>query len=80
MVLPPALQTVMERVRDGADWMPERQLHQTLSDELGAEWRAELAEFDETPFAAARVLGRDLPPMSRANAEGVAEVGAARPR
>ena len=33
-------------------------------------------------FAAARVLGREAgaEPMSRANAEGVAAVGAARPR
>ena len=35
---------------------------------------------DATTFAAARVLGRDLPPMSRANAAGVSVVGDARPR
>ena len=37
---------------------------------------------EERIFAAARVLGREAgaEPMSRANAEGVAAVGAARPR
>ena len=37
---------------------------------------------DDRTFAAARVLGREAgaEPMSRANAEGVAAVGAARPR
>ena len=31
VVLPPALQQVMERVRDGTDWMPDAQLQRTLS-------------------------------------------------
>eukprot|EP00966_Prymnesium_polylepis_P304070 7024884-Prymnesium_polylepis.1 len=35
--------------------MPQRQLHETLAAELGAEWREQVAEFDETPFAAASI-------------------------
>ena len=35
-VLPPALQRAMERVRDGADWMPRHQLEETLDAELGS--------------------------------------------
>lgn len=55
VVLPPALQKVMERVRDGADWMPDAQLQHTLSTELGEAWREQLASFDDTPVAAASI-------------------------
>ena len=55
VVLPPALQTVMERVRDGADWMPDAQLQRTLRDELGEAWREQLTSFDDTPAAAASI-------------------------
>jgi len=55
VMLPPALQTVMERVRDGADWMPDAQLQRTLHDELGEAWREQLTSFDETPAAAASI-------------------------
>ena len=54
-VLPPELQQAMERVRDGADWMPGAQLEATLRAELGAEWRDGLAEFEELPVAAASI-------------------------
>lgn len=55
VVLPPAMQTVMERVRDGADWMPDPQLQRTLRGELGEAWREQLTSFDETPAAAASI-------------------------
>ena len=55
IVLPPALQKVMERVRDGADWMPDAQLQRTLTTELGEAWRGELASFEDTPVAAASI-------------------------
>ena len=34
-VLPPAVRTLMERVRNGADWMPAWQLEETMRRELG---------------------------------------------
>ena len=54
-VLPPAMQAAMERVRDGADWMPQRQLYDTLAEQLGPDLQDQLAEFDETPIAAASI-------------------------
>ena len=54
-VLPPAMRVAMERVRDGADWMPPDQLEGTLRSELGDDWRARLASFDESPVAAASI-------------------------
>jgi len=54
-MLPPAMRTVMERVRSGADWMPSWQLHQTLQQELGEDWRSHLASFEEEPVAAASI-------------------------
>eukprot|EP00908_Phaeocystis_cordata_P000781 Transcript_10861.p1 GENE.Transcript_10861~~Transcript_10861.p1 ORF type:complete len:597 (+),score=212.66 Transcript_10861:111-1901(+) len=55
VVLSPALQKVMERVRDGADWMPDAQLQRTLDGELGDAWREQLTSFDDTPVAAASI-------------------------
>lgn len=54
-VLPPAMRELMNRVRNGADFMPTRQLHQTLEQELGTNWREQLTSFDETPVAAASI-------------------------
>jgi aarF domain-containing kinase len=54
-VLPPALRVAMERVRDGADWMPEHQLEDTLRSELGDEWRSNLLSFEEVPVASASI-------------------------
>ena len=54
-VLPPAMRVAMERVRDGADWMPPNQLEATLREELGDDWRSRLASFEETPVAAASI-------------------------
>jgi len=45
----------MERVRDGADWMPPTQLEDTLRAELGDDWRSRLASFEEVPVAAASI-------------------------
>jgi aarF domain-containing kinase len=54
-VLPPAMRIAMERVRDGADWMPERQLEATLREELGDAWREQLHSFEEVPVASASI-------------------------
>ncbi|XP_051901063.1 atypical kinase COQ8A, mitochondrial-like isoform X2 [Pristis pectinata] len=57
----PALQKIFERVRQGADFMPSKQML-VLRVELGADWRTRLQHFEERPFAAASVgqvhLGR----------------------
>ena len=54
-VLPPALRVAMERVRDGADWMPARQLEETLRSELGDGWRSQLVSFEPIPIASASI-------------------------
>lgn len=35
--------------------MPAKQLHRQLEKSLGADWRSKLAQFDETPIAAASI-------------------------
>jgi aarF domain-containing kinase len=54
-VLPPPMRLAMERVRDGADWLPPRQLEETLRSELGDDWRTKLSSFEEQPVAAASI-------------------------
>ena len=54
-VLPPAMRQALERVRDGADWMPQLQLEATLAEQLGEGWREHVAEFEEVPVAAASI-------------------------
>ncbi|XP_032084162.1 atypical kinase COQ8B, mitochondrial isoform X2 [Thamnophis elegans] len=53
--LSPQLQQVFERVRQSADFMPPSQMMGVLSEELGTDWREQVASFDEMPFAAASV-------------------------
>lgn len=54
-VIPPSLAKALDRVRQGADMMPTRQLHRQLEKSLGVGWRSRLAHFDETPIAAASI-------------------------
>ncbi|CAD7696232.1 unnamed protein product [Ostreobium quekettii] len=54
-LVPPALQTALERVRAGADYMPRTQLEQVLQEDLGTGWQDRLAEFDFMPMAAASI-------------------------
>lgn len=49
------LSAALERVRAGADIMPQRQLHKQLTDQLGPEWRSKLASFEDEPLAAASI-------------------------
>jgi aarF domain-containing kinase len=54
-LLPPALARALEKVRQGADAMPNYQLEAQLKSQLGANWREKLKYFDELPFAAASI-------------------------
>ncbi|CAN0532468.1 unnamed protein product, partial [Ectocarpus sp. 12 AP-2014] len=54
-VIPPSLAKALDRVRQGADVMPLKQLHGQLEKNLGMDWRSNLAAFDETPIAAASI-------------------------
>lgn len=54
-MLPPAIQEVLMRVQDCADYMPASQRNKVLAANLGAEWRDLFGEFDEKPIAAASI-------------------------
>lgn len=54
-VIPPYLQTALDRVRAGADYMPRHQLERVLRTELGADWIKKFREFDFIPMAAASI-------------------------
>lgn len=55
-LLPPDVDAMFRRVQDSAHYMPDSQLNQTLSSELGKNWESEyFASFDHIPFAAASI-------------------------
>ncbi|RMY57648.1 hypothetical protein D0863_12555 [Hortaea werneckii] len=54
-VLPPAINTVLQRVQDSADYMPPSQRNQVLVQNLGENWRDLFSHFEEKPFAAASI-------------------------
>jgi aarF domain-containing kinase len=54
-VLPPQIQSALERVRAGADVMPRRQLEKQLVAQLGRDWASQLSSFDWEPRAAASI-------------------------
>ncbi|XP_055904964.1 atypical kinase COQ8B, mitochondrial [Eupeodes corollae] len=51
----PQLMKAFERVRQAADYMPDWQVEQVMSSELGADWRSKLTSFEQKPFAAASI-------------------------
>ncbi|XP_029972898.1 atypical kinase COQ8A, mitochondrial isoform X1 [Salarias fasciatus] len=51
----PQLAKVFERVRQSADFMPNKQMMKTISNDLGPNWRDRLEHFEERPFAAASI-------------------------
>ncbi|XP_029467920.1 atypical kinase COQ8A, mitochondrial-like [Rhinatrema bivittatum] len=51
----PTLQKIFERVRQGADFMPTKQMIKVLNCELGPGWQEQLDFFEERPFAAASI-------------------------
>ncbi|XP_011639644.1 atypical kinase COQ8B, mitochondrial isoform X1 [Pogonomyrmex barbatus] len=54
-IISPEMQSVFERVRQSADFMPTWQVEKVLISELGHNWRNKLAFFEEKPFAAASI-------------------------
>lgn len=53
--LPPAINEVLQRVQDSADYMPPSQRNQVLVQNLGQDWRDLFSDFEEKPFAAASI-------------------------
>ncbi|XP_034051542.1 atypical kinase COQ8A, mitochondrial isoform X2 [Thalassophryne amazonica] len=51
----PQLVKIFERVRQSADFMPIKQMRKAISSELGPNWRDNLVNFEEKPFAAASI-------------------------
>ena len=54
-MLPPAIQEVLQRVQDRADYMPSWQRNKVLTENLGKDWRDMFQTFEETPIAAASI-------------------------
>ncbi|KAK4467075.1 nuclear protein Es2-domain-containing protein [Cladorrhinum samala] len=54
-MLPPAIQEVLQRVQDRADYMPAWQRDKVMKANLGENWRELFAEFEEKPIAAASI-------------------------
>jgi aarF domain-containing kinase len=54
-MFPPAIQQVLQRVQDSADYMPASQRNKVLAANLGSEWRDLFSSFDEKPIAAASI-------------------------
>jgi aarF domain-containing kinase len=54
-LLPPALSRALQKVRQGADAMPNYQLMKQLKRQLGKDWRDKFESFEESPFAAASI-------------------------
>ena len=54
-MLPPAIQEVLQRVQDRADYMPSWQRDKVLVSNLGPNWRDLFEEFEEKPIAAASI-------------------------
>ncbi|KAL4793480.1 ABC1 family-domain-containing protein [Aspergillus venezuelensis] len=54
-MLPDAIQQVLQRVQDRADYMPSYQRDKVLTDNLGPNWRDLFSSFEEVPMAAASI-------------------------
>ena len=54
-IVPPQWTAILDRVRQGADPMPQKQLLSTLDTELGAGWRDKLSHFKTEPIASASI-------------------------
>ncbi|CAH0560194.1 unnamed protein product [Brassicogethes aeneus] len=54
-IIHPDLAKALERVRKSADFMPDWQVEQMLTQELGYQWRENFLDFENRPFAAASI-------------------------
>lgn len=54
-MLPPAINEVLQRVQDSADYMPPWQRNKQLAANLGADWKDLFTSFDDVPIAAASI-------------------------
>jgi len=54
-LLPSELTNALERVRNSADIMPEKQLEKMLREQLGVDWRKNFQVFETKPIAAASI-------------------------
>ncbi|KAF3483689.1 uncharacterized protein GIQ15_03013 [Arthroderma uncinatum] len=54
-MLPESIQRVLQRVQDRANYMPQFQRDQVLTDNLGPNWRDLFESFDDIPMAAASI-------------------------
>lgn len=54
-MLPPAIQQVLQRVQDRADYMPAWQRDRVMAANLGDNWRELFSDFEEKPIAAASI-------------------------
>ena len=53
--MPSTLSKALNRVRHGADYMPNYQLEKQMQIQYGKEWRSMFVEFDNVPIAAASI-------------------------
>ena len=51
----PQISKIFERVQQSADYMPNWQIVQVLTEEFGSNWSENFSEFDQKPFAAASI-------------------------
>ncbi|KAG8623826.1 hypothetical protein KVT40_008802 [Elsinoe batatas] len=54
-LLPPAINAVLQRVQDSADYMPPSQRDKVLASNLGHNWKELFSSFDDVPIAAASI-------------------------
>lgn len=54
-MLPPAINAVLQRVQDSADYMPPWQRNKQLAANLGADWKELFSSFEDVPMAAASI-------------------------
>jgi aarF domain-containing kinase len=54
-IVPAQWTAILDRVRQGADPMPQKQLLSTLHSELGASWQQQLSHFKPDPIASASI-------------------------
>ncbi|GAA5889418.1 hypothetical protein JCM16303_005556 [Sporobolomyces ruberrimus] len=54
-LLSPQLESVLHRVQNSANYMPEWQTQRVLTQDLGQDWKSHFTTFDMRPFAAASI-------------------------